>query len=136
MLIRRTRSNIHIIDNSIFIYPGINFVKDDKKSLLNKNASFKEQKKCGYVSIVDKSEGSSFYESISKLSAAKAKEVLKETYQIDLLRDVVDHDERSTVMKVAEDQIKELKRKPDAKEGMIQNQKNAQPTFQSLGDVR
>lgn len=135
MLIRRTRSNIHIIEN-IFIYPGISFVKDDKKSLLNKNASFKEQKKLGYVSVIAKSEGVTFYESISKLSAIKAKEVLKETYQIDLLKEIVDKDERSTVKKAADDQIKELKRKPDVKEGMTKKQQNVQPTFQSLGDVR
>lgn len=95
----------------VMVKPGLNSFSEAESKVLQSDPAFQEQIDLGNQSIVTDavSDTESLADAILKLNAKKAAKTVKEVLDIDVLNELLEHEERASVVKAVENQIAMLK---------------------------
>ena len=121
MVILSKRNNVHGIEGRAIV-PGVNVIKDDAEGkLIAGSAALKAQIDGKFMELVtdqevlEGSKGGKLSETLAALNAKKASALVKETLDINAIREALESDEaRATVLRALEAQEKILA--PDPKD--------------------
>ena len=118
MIVKRNKPSITKIEG-IFFYPGNNIIKKEDEDKLNKNEYFQHLLKTkivgqpvheivveGETKTVTDQEGNEVESEFAGLNAKEAIKVIKSTYSIPALEKLAETEERSSVIKAIDRQIK------------------------------
>lgn len=118
MIVKRNKASVTKIEG-IFFYPGNNIVKKEDEDKLNKNEYFQQLLETkingqpvheivieGETKTVLDKEGNEVESDFAGLNAKEAIKVIKSTYSIPALEKLAETEERTSVIKAIDKQIK------------------------------